>query len=193
MNLMFPLVHPLKLWYSTHMNIKLNISDSRIQPEDFLVLTEIIKGSKIKYEVDEESGLLALDRILSTSLRYPVNYGFIPNTLSEDGDPLDAFILCDEELLPMTLVRCAPIGVIEMIDNGERDEKIIAIPLHKNSPHKHLKDINDIPTHITREIMHFLRVYKDLEKENVVEVKDLLPKKQALKIIAEAKQRFAAQ
>ena len=168
-----------------------NIDDKRIGPEDFLVLTEIVKGTRLKYEIDPETGLLELDRVLNTSLRFPGNYGFIPNTLSEDGDPLDVFIIMEEEVLPMTLVRCAPIGVIEMIDNGERDEKILAVPLHKKGRYANTpKDLKEIPEGTVNEIMHFLRVYKDLEKANKVEINGLHGRAEAIKIIKEAKARF---
>ena len=109
-------------------NIWHDINPKRISPDDFMVVVEISKGSKNKYELDKETGLLKLDRILYTSTHYPASYGFIPRTYADDGDPLDALVLCSEPILPMTLVRCYPIGAIKMIDNGANDEKIIAIP-----------------------------------------------------------------
>lgn len=110
------------------MNIWHDISPKRITAEDFIAVIEISKGSKNKYELDKETGLLILDRILYTSTHYPANYGFIPRTYADDGDPLDVLVLCSEELVPLSLVRCYPIGVMSMIDNGKYDEKIIAIP-----------------------------------------------------------------
>ena len=109
-------------------NIWHDMNPKRISPSDFMVVVEITKGSKNKYELDKETGLLKLDRILYTSTHYPASYGFIPRTYADDGDPLDALVLCSEPILPMTLVRCYPIGAIKMIDNGANDEKIIAIP-----------------------------------------------------------------
>ena len=109
-------------------NIWHDISPSRIQPEDFVAVIEIPKGSKKKYELDKETGLIMLDRVLYTSTHYPANYGFIPRTYGDDRDPLDVLVLCSEAIDPLTLVRCYPIGVISMIDNGRHDEKIIAIP-----------------------------------------------------------------
>ena len=110
------------------MNIWHDIARNRISSGDFYAVVEITKGSKMKYELDKETGLLALDRILYTSTHYPANYGFIPRTLADDGDPMDVLVLCSESLCPMSLVRCYPIGVITMSDNGDSDEKIIAIP-----------------------------------------------------------------
>ena len=101
---------------------------SRIKPEDFIAVIEISKGSKTKYELDKETGALILDRILYTSTHYPANYGLIPRTYADDNDPLDVLVLCSEPLAPLALVRCYPIGVIAMIDNGHMDQKIIAIP-----------------------------------------------------------------
>ena len=110
-------------------NIWHDISPNRIAPEDFICVIEIQKGSKKKYELDKETGCIILDRILYTSTHYPANYGFIPRTLGDDGDPLDVLLLCDEVLEPLSLVRAYPIGVISMVDNGKNDEKVIAIPM----------------------------------------------------------------
>ena len=112
------------------MNIWHDISPKRITAGDFMAVIEIEKGSKCKYELDKETGVLRLDRILYTSTHYPANYGFIPRTYADDLDPLDVLVLCSESLYPMTTVRCYPIGVISMIDNGRYDEKIIAIPFN---------------------------------------------------------------
>ena len=124
-------------------NIWHDISPKRITPSDFICVIEISKGSKKKYELDKETGLIILDRILYTSTRYPANYGFIPRTYGDDEDPLDVLLLCSEALEPMCLVRAYPIGVISMIDNGRRDEKIIAIPF--NDPnYNHYTDIQQL-------------------------------------------------
>ena len=104
-----------------------SISEERIKPDDFLAVIEIPKGSKNKYELDKQSGYLILDRILYTSTHYPANYGFIPRTYAGDHDPLDVLVLCQEEIYPLTLVECYPIGVLRMTDSGEDDEKIIRI------------------------------------------------------------------
>ena len=105
-------------------NIWHDISPKRIMPEDFMCVIEITKGSKKKYELDKETGLIILDRILNTSTHYPANYGFIPRTYSQDKDPLDVLVLCDEPFAPLVLVRCKPIGVVKMIDEEAADEKL---------------------------------------------------------------------
>lgn len=150
------------------MNIWHDISPERIKPEDFVAVVEISKGSKKKYELDKETGLIILDRILYTSTHYPANYGFIPRTYGDDKDPLDVLVLCSEEIEPLSLVRCYPIGVMNMIDNGMGDEKIIAIPF--NDPNFNMyKNINELPSHLFSEMRHFFSVYKELEnKETAV-------------------------
>lgn len=150
-------------------NIWHDISPKRIAPEDFICVIEITKGSKKKYELDKETGLIMLDRILYTSTHYPANYGFIPRTYGDDGDPLDVLLICAEQLEPMTLVRAYPVGVITMIDNGRSDEKIIAIPY--NDPNYNMYNgIDQLPKHIFDEMRHFFTVYKNLEnKETAVD------------------------
>ncbi len=147
------------------MNIWHDISRSRIKKDDFYAVVEITKGSKMKYELDKETGLLVLDRILYTSTHYPANYGFIPRTLADDGDPMDVLILSSESLLPLSLVRCYPIGVITMSDNGDMDEKIIAIP-YSDPTYNGYKSITELPQHIFDEMQHFFRVYKELENKS---------------------------
>ena len=143
-------------------NIWHDINPKRIAPEDFIAVIEIPKGSKRKYELDKETGLMILDRILYTSTHYPANYGFIPRTYGDDGDPLDVVVICSEEIDSMTLVRCYPIGVIMMKDGGKLDEKIISIPF--NDPnYNEYKDISELPVHIFDEMRHFFSVYKSLE------------------------------
>ncbi len=151
------------------MNIWHDINPDRINPTEFIAVIEIPKGSKKKYELDKETGLIVLDRILYTSTHYPANYGFIPRTYGDDKDPLDVLVLCSEPLEPLTLVRCFPIGVMKMIDNGMGDEKIIAIP-YDDPTYNNYSDISDLPSHIFQEIKHFFNVYKDLEdKETQVD------------------------
>lgn len=150
-------------------NIWHDINPDRIRPEDFVAVIEISKGSKKKYELDKETGMIILDRILYTSTHYPENYGFIPRTYGDDRDPLDVLIICSEALEPLSLVRCYPIGVMKMIDNGMRDEKIIAIPF--NDPNFNIyKNISELPQHLFNEMRHFFSVYKELEnKETAVD------------------------
>ena len=147
------------IWHS--MNPK------RISPEKFIAVIEIPKGSKNKYELDKETGLIILDRILHTSTHYPANYGFIPRTYGDDGDPLDVLVLCSESLAPMTMVECYPIGVITMMDCGKMDEKIIAIP-YNDPNYNNYRDISDLPSHIFEEMTHFFSVYKTLEGKDTL-------------------------
>ena len=144
------------------MNIWHDISAERIKASDFIAVVEIQKGSKAKYELDKETGLIILDRVLYTSTHYPANYGFIPRTYSEDNDPLDVLVLCSEPIVPLALVRCYPIGVMMMQDSGEMDYKIIAIPF-KDPTWNTYKEIEELPAHIMEEMSHFFKVYKQLE------------------------------
>ena len=170
------------------MNIWHDISRSRINANDFYAVVEITKGSKMKYELDKETGLLVLDRILYTSTHYPANYGFIPRTLAGDGDPMDVLVLSSESLLPMSLVRCYPIGVIIMNDNGSTDEKVIAIP-YSDPTYNGYKSIKELPKHIFEEMQHFFRVYKELENKptSVSEVHDL---DKAIEVVQESIDRY---
>ena len=147
------------------MNIWHDIDPSRITRKDFEAVIEISKGSKMKYELDKETGLLKLDRVLHTSTHYPANYGFIPRTFADDNDPLDVLVLCSEKIEPMALVRCYPIGVISMVDGGHADDKIIAIPFG-DPTYNEYKDISQLPKHIFDEMTHFFKVYKMLENKD---------------------------
>ncbi|MDR3318625.1 MAG: inorganic diphosphatase [Clostridiales bacterium] len=154
------------------MNIWHNISKSRVTDEKFIAVIEISKGSKKKYELDKETGLLILDRILHTSTHYPANYGFLPLTYAEDGDPLDTLVLCSETLEGLTTVECYPIGAVRMTDGKDNDDKIIAIPV--NDPTWNFyKNIENLPPHILDEIMHFFKVYKALENKKTSNIKIL--------------------
>ena len=158
-----------------------DVAPERIRKDNFLAVIEIPQGDKNKYELDKETGLIILDRVLYTSTHYPANYGFIPRTYAEDGDPLDVLVLCQERIDSMVLVRCFPIGVIKMIDNGETDEKIIALPF--NDPtYSIYNDISELPEHIFKEISHFFQVYKFLENKETA-VKEILGRKEAEAII----------
>ena len=157
------------------MNIWHDINPERISRSSYAAVIEISKGSKMKYELDKETGLLRLDRVLHTSTHYPANYGFIPRTYAKDNDPLDVLVLCSEQIQPMSIVECYPIGVISMLDNGAPDDKIISIPF--NDPtYNTYKDISQLPTHVFDEMKHFFSVYKTLEeKETAIdEVKGVL-------------------
>ena len=166
------------------MNIWHDISPERISRSSYSAVIEITKGSKMKYELDKETGLLKLDRVLYTSTHYPANYGFIPRTYAKDNDPLDVLVLCSGDILPMSIVDCYPIGVITMLDNGAPDDKIISIPF--NDPtYSSYKDISKLPAHVFDEMKHFFSVYKTLESKDTAidEVKGVLD---AVTIIEEA-------
>lgn len=169
-------------------NIWHDLDSSRINPEDFMCVIEIPNGSKVKYELDKQSGLLKMDRILYTSTHYPANYGFIPRTYADDLDPLDVLVLCSENIYPLTLVQCYPIGYITMLDNGRNDYKVIAIPF--NDPtYNTYHDINELPKHIFDEMVHFFSVYKTLENKETV-VDEVRGREEAIEIIAQAIENY---
>lgn len=169
-------------------NIWHDINPARISPEDFIAVIEISKNSKKKYELDKETGLIILDRVLHTATHYPANYGLIPRTYGDDNDPLDVLVLCSEELDPLTLVRCYPVGCISMLDSGKNDEKIIAIPF-SDPTFNGYKDISELPPHIFDEMVHFFSVYKALEGKETV-AGDVSGRKEALEIIAKAQDHY---
>ena len=170
------------------MNIWHDIKKERIQKDDFVSVIEISKNGRNKYELDKETGMLRLDRVLYTSTHYPANYGFIPRTYAEDNDPLDVLVLCQEEITPLTLVECYPIGVLIMTDNEERDEKIIAIC--KKDPYLNCyKDISELPRQISDEIKHFFEVYKQLEGKTTT-VDKMLGKEEAKTIIEKCLKKY---
>ena len=170
------------------MNIWHDIAPARVKPEDFWAVIEIEKGSKNKYELDKETGLLRLDRILYTSTHYPANYGFIPRTWADDGDPLDVLVLCSESIRPLSLVRCFPIGVITMEDSGSLDEKIIAIPF-EDPTYNSYKDVSELPAHLFSEMSHFFTVYKNLEGKDTV-VDELRGADEARQVIAKCREAY---
>lgn len=175
----------INLFGGAFMNPWHDFRDERIKPERFISVIEIPKGSKNKYELDKESGLLILDRILYTSTHYPANYGFIPRTLSEDGDPLDVLVLCQEKLEPLSIIECYPIGMITMIDEDEADEKIVAIPI--NDPFLNsYNDISELPQHQFHEIKHFFEVYKFLENKET-RVDKIVGRREAVETIEKCK------
>lgn len=170
------------------MNIWHDIEKKRIRPEEFVSCIEIPKGSKSKYEIDKNLGLLVLDRILYTSTHYPANYGFIPRTFANDGDALDVLVLCSETLVPLSLVNCKPIGVISMIDGEHKDEKIIAVTVGDPSL-SHYEELEDLPPHMLAEMHHFFDVYKVLEGKQT-HVLNIDNKQKAMEIIAEAMKSY---
>lgn len=166
------------------MNIWHDLPKNEVTPEKFTAVIEIPKGSSCKYELDKKTGMLRLDRILYTATHYPANYGFIPRTYADDGDPLDVLVLCSEPIFPMTLVEVYPIGAMRMIDGGKQDDKIIALPF-SDPTYRDIKSIDELPPHIFDEIMHFFTVYKQLENKQTA-VKELFDCKDAVEIISQA-------
>lgn len=165
------------------MNIWHDIDPKKISENEFWAVIEISKGSKMKYELDKKTGMLKLDRILHTPTRYPANYGFIPRTYAEDKDPLDVLVVCNEVIAPLTLVKCKPVGVINMIDGGENDYKILAV-LTDDPVYNSFSDYTELPEHIFKEMSHFFTVYKDLEGKKTF-VSGIEGKDSAKKIIGD--------
>lgn len=162
-------------------NVWHNVNPERIRKDDFLAVIEIPKGTRNKYELDKETGMIILDRVLYTATHYPANYGFIPRTYADDGDPLDVLVLCQEKIASLVLVRCYPIGVIKMIDGGKVDEKIIAIPF-TDPTYSAYKELGELPDHMSREISHFFEVYKTLEDKKT-SVNEVLGREEAENVI----------
>lgn len=153
-------------------------------PEVVNAIIEIPKGSKAKYEIDKESGLLKLDRVLFSSVMYPANYGFIPQTYCDDNDPLDILVLCSIDVFPMSIIEAKVVGVMHMVDNGEQDDKIIAVAKNDMSIN-YINDLGELPPHVMIEIVRFFKDYKKLEGKNVT-IEHLLGMRYAHKVIKES-------
>ncbi len=163
-------------------------------PEDIYVVVEIPQGSNIKYEIDKESGATFVDRFLYTAMYYPFNYGFIPNTLAEDGDPTDVLVISSEPVVPGSVIRSRPIGMLEMEDEEGIDTKIIAVPVSKlDKTFDNVKTINELPEATLNKIKHFFEHYKELEPGKWVKVKSFKDVEEALKDIENSIKRFNKQ
>jgi inorganic pyrophosphatase len=161
-----------------------SVSPGSEVPKVVNAIIEIPKGCRAKYELDKESGLLKLDRVLYSSVYYPANYGFIPQSYCDDHDPLDILVLSQIECVPMCIIEAKIIGVMQMIDGGEADDKIIAVAANDMSVN-HINDISELPPHFIDEMRHFFEEYKKLEKKTVV-VEEFQDKAKAEKIIMQS-------
>ena len=151
-------------------------------------IIEIPKGCKVKYELDKETGLLRVDRVLYSSVMYPANYGFIPRSYGEDGDPLDVLVLMQEEVVPLSIVRARPIGMMNMLDQGQKDEKIICI--HLDDPaFSGYRHIRELPEHSLRELKRFFEDYKKLEDKDVL-VQDFMEPERAERAVMDSLRRY---
>jgi inorganic pyrophosphatase len=160
------------------------------EPGKLNVVIEIPKMSRIKYELDKETGMIHVDRVLYSPMHYPANYGFVPQTLWDDNDPLDVLVMSHEPFVPGCLVAARPIGVLQMTDDGESDAKILAVPI-KDPRFNHINEISDIDEHTLKEIKHFFSVYKDLQKKEV-KVADWQDQAQAIVDINHALEQYQA-
>jgi inorganic pyrophosphatase len=157
-------------------------------PREFTAVVEIPKGSKVKYELDKATGLLRVDRVLYSSVSYPANYGFIPRTLGEDHDPLDVLVLMQEQVAPLSLLRARPIGMMQMYDQGEKDEKVICV--HLDDPeYNAYTNIGQLPSHRLDELQTFFEDYKKLERKEV-RVDDFVGPIKAMRVVAAAMESY---
>ncbi len=157
-------------------------------PEEVTAIIEIPRGSRNKYELDKDSGFLKLDRVLYSAVHYPGDYGFIPRTLHEDGDPLDVLVRINEPTFPGCQIDVRPIGVLKMLDRGEPDDKILAVPCNDPFHHEYF-DIADLPQHYLKEVEHFFHIYKDLEGKRM-QMLGWQKSEEAMKVIMESIARY---
>jgi inorganic pyrophosphatase len=160
-------------------------------PAEFTAVIEIPMGSSVKYELDKTTGLLKVDRILYSAVYYPANYGFIPQTLAEDDDPLDVLVLCQEAVAPLTLVQARTIGLMTMLDSGKKDHKVVAVAVH-DPEYNGIREATELPGHRLTMLRRFFQDYKTLEGK-AVEVEEMEPPAHALPIIEAALARYSTQ
>ena len=160
-------------------------------PQEYNVIIEIPFGSSVKYELDKQSGLIKLDRVLYSAVYYPANYGFIPQTLAEDDDPLDVLVLCQENVVPLTIIHARTIGLMTMIDGGKKDHKIIAVAT-EDPEFNSYREASEMPAHRLTMLRRFFQDYKQLEGKHV-EVDEIEPSNAAFPIIEDALHRYSRQ
>lgn len=170
------------------MNLLHDITPGKNIPQEINVIVEIEKGSKNKYELDKETGLIKLDRVMYTSQDYPFDYGFVPQTHWYDGDPLDVVLLTTHPLVPGLLLTARPVAVLDMIDDGESDAKILAVPV-KDPRWNEVKDLNDVNPHTIEEIKHFFETYKQIQKKEVT-IPTIRDAKAAMEVITEGAELY---
>ena len=173
---------------SPYFNPWHHVSYGNNVPETVNAIIEIPFNSKAKYELDKKSGLLKLDRVLFSAVHYPANYGFIPRTLSDDGDPLDILVVCSVEVDPLCIIEAKVIGLMTMVDNEEKDDKIVAVAKNDISIN-HVDDLDHLPPHTTIQIQRFFEDYKKLEHKNVV-VEKIVGKEEAFKVVLDNIERY---
>lgn len=161
-------------------------------PEDIYAHVEVPQGSNVKYEIDEDSGVLMVDRFVHTPMVYPMNYAYIPQTLANDGDPIDVLIPTPEPLIPGCVIRCRPVGVLIMEDESGMDEKIIAVPHHKVNPrYDEVQELSDLPKFLVEQVTYFFEHYKDMNPEKWVKVQGMEGKEKAFELINEGVARYS--
>jgi len=168
-----------------------DVDPGKNAPSELFAIIEIAKGSKVKYEIDKETGLLKVDRVLYSSVVYPANYGFVPRSFAADGDPLDVLVLMQEPVQPLSIVRIRPIGMMAMVDQGQDDVKVICV--HLDDPeYRDYRHINDLPRHRLAELHRFFSDYKLLEDKQV-KVNEFLGPDEARAAVMDALSRYAAE
>ncbi len=173
------------------MSLDLVPTGNRV-PDDVNVVIEIpMNAEPVKYEVDKKSGAIFVDRLLTTPMRYPCNYGYVPHTISGDGDPIDALVIMPMQLVPGSIINCRPIGYLEMEDEAGVDEKVVMVPCNKISRmYADVSSVRDLPSMTRDQIAHFFEHYKDLEKGKWVKIKGWHGPKDAKKAILDSVKRF---
>jgi inorganic pyrophosphatase len=160
-------------------------------PQEFATIIEIPSGSSVKYELDKTSGLIKLDRVLYSAVYYPANYGFIPQTLAEDDDPLDVLVLCQEAVVPLTIIHARAVGLMTMIDSGKKDHKIIAVAMD-DPEFDEYREVSELPQHRATMLRRFFLDYKKLEGK-AVEVEEIEPAANAYPVIEDALARYSSE